>query len=221
MPKPDVTVENQSGQFFTRSRMLFIRVWCFRDPIRVPRMSENYHRVPRVREIGTLESEIRSLQVHTGYLTFSLKKNLLLTNHEFQSAMSWTNLISSKKRKSFRYYDRTRLETTVGIPWPIHKAVGISSRMLAKKQIEDPLGMTSSVRFYDYWDHDRLRPRSFQTTFILRQVKVKLFWFTVYEIFMIYLPLLCGRPEVLQGGYSFEVLQGYAFLCARVTHAGS
>ena len=46
---------------------------CFRDPIRVPRNSnrvpkvrENYHRVPRIREIG-------SLQVHTGYLTFSLK----------------------------------------------------------------------------------------------------------------------------------------------------
>jgi len=56
-------------------------LWCFRDPIRVPRIEnriprirENYHRlpeirgnrVPRVREIG-------SLQVHTGYLTFSLK----------------------------------------------------------------------------------------------------------------------------------------------------
>jgi len=46
----------------------------FRDPIRVPRienlvpkMKEIYHRVPRIREIG-------SLQVHTGYLTFSLKK---------------------------------------------------------------------------------------------------------------------------------------------------
>jgi len=46
------------------------------DPIRVrrienrlPRISENYHRVPRIRDIG-------SPQVHTGYLTFSLKKNL-------------------------------------------------------------------------------------------------------------------------------------------------
>jgi len=46
----------------------------FRDPIRVPRISnrvprirENYHRVPKIREIG-------SLQIHTGYLTFSLKK---------------------------------------------------------------------------------------------------------------------------------------------------
>jgi len=37
----------------------------FRDPIRVPRIE---NRVPRIREIG-------SLQVHTGYLTCSLKKN--------------------------------------------------------------------------------------------------------------------------------------------------
>ena len=47
----------------------------FRDPNRVPRISnrvprirENYHRFPRIREIG-------SLQIHTGFLTFSLKKN--------------------------------------------------------------------------------------------------------------------------------------------------
>jgi len=59
---------------------VFLR--CFRDPIwvprienRVPRISENHHRVlrikenrvPRIREIG-------ALQVHIGYLTFSLKK---------------------------------------------------------------------------------------------------------------------------------------------------
>jgi len=55
----------------------------FRDPIpvpgienRVPRFRENYHRAPRIREI-------RSLQVYTGYLTFSLKKtaNALLLFH--------------------------------------------------------------------------------------------------------------------------------------------
>jgi len=40
----------------------------FRDPIRVPRIKENYHRVSRIRENG-------SLQVHTGFLTFSLKKH--------------------------------------------------------------------------------------------------------------------------------------------------
>jgi len=43
---------------------------CFRDPIWVPRISENGHRVPRIREIG-------SPQVHTGYLTFSFKKPCL------------------------------------------------------------------------------------------------------------------------------------------------
>ena len=35
---------------------------------------------------------------------------------------------------------------------------------------------------------------------------MKLFWFTVNDVFMIYLPLLCGRPEVLQC---------YAFPCPR------
>jgi len=46
----------------------------FRDPIRVPRIRENYHRVPkiiknrvpRIREIGPL-------QIQTGFLPFSLK----------------------------------------------------------------------------------------------------------------------------------------------------
>jgi len=32
---------------------------------------------------------------------------------------------------------------------------------------------------------------------------------------MIYLPLLCGRPEVLQDDSSFEVLQCYALPCPR------
>jgi len=73
------------------------------------------------------------------------------------------------------------------------------------------------------WDHIRLRPHSFETTFIwdhihfitfiLRHGKVNLFWFTVNRIFMICLPPLCGRPEVLQGEPSIEVLQGYALPC--------
>jgi len=48
---------------------------------------------------------------------------------------------------------------------------------------------------------------------------VKLFSFTVNNIFMIYLSLLCGRPEVLQGYSSFEVLQGDTLPCPEVTHA--
>jgi len=50
------------GRFFIRR---------FRDPIRVPRIS---NRVSRIREIG-------SLQIHTGYQTFSLKKKTLLKGH--------------------------------------------------------------------------------------------------------------------------------------------
>ena len=54
----------------------------FRDPIqiprissRVPRISENYYRVPKIRENRVPRiREIGSLQIHTGYLTFSLKK---------------------------------------------------------------------------------------------------------------------------------------------------
>jgi len=42
---------------------------------------------------------------------------------------------------------------------------------------------------------------------------MKLVLFAVNHIFMIYHPLLCGWPEVLRGGYSFEVLQGYALPC--------
>ena len=54
----------------------------FRDPIRVPRISnrvsrirENYHRVPKTRENRVHRiREIGSLQIQTGFLTFSLKK---------------------------------------------------------------------------------------------------------------------------------------------------
>jgi len=51
----------------------------FKDPIRVPRIQnrvprirENYHRVLAIREIG-------SLNIHIGYLTFSLKKTWPIT----------------------------------------------------------------------------------------------------------------------------------------------
>jgi len=49
----------------------------FRDPIQVLRIRENYHRVPKIRENGVPRTrEIGSLQIHTGYLTFSLKKTV-------------------------------------------------------------------------------------------------------------------------------------------------
>jgi len=47
----------------------------FRDPIRVPRIRENYHRVPKIRENRVPRiREIESLQIQTRFLTFSLKK---------------------------------------------------------------------------------------------------------------------------------------------------
>jgi len=54
----------------------------FRDPIRVPKISNwvpriggNYHRVPKILENRVARiREIVSLQIHTGYLAFSLKK---------------------------------------------------------------------------------------------------------------------------------------------------
>jgi len=57
----------------TGSRTIWSRFFLrrFRDPIRVPTITENYHRVPRIREVG-------SLQIHIGYLTFSLKKSDLV-----------------------------------------------------------------------------------------------------------------------------------------------
>jgi len=43
----------------------------FRDPIRVHRIGENVHRVPRIRENRVPRiREIGSLQVHTGYQCF-------------------------------------------------------------------------------------------------------------------------------------------------------
>ena len=59
---------------------------CFRNPNRVPRIenrvpkiSESCHRVPRIRENRVPRiREIGSLQVHTGYLTFHLKKTCRL-----------------------------------------------------------------------------------------------------------------------------------------------
>ena len=61
--------------FFSLIYQGFLR--RFRDPIRVPRIRENYHRVPKIRENRVPRiREIGSLQIHTGYLTFSLKKAL-------------------------------------------------------------------------------------------------------------------------------------------------
>jgi len=60
--------------FVTHETRVFLR--RFRDPIRVPRIRENYHRVPKIRENRVPRiREIGSLQIQTGFLTFFLKKN--------------------------------------------------------------------------------------------------------------------------------------------------
>jgi len=64
----EVSIENLKQVFLKR----------FRDPIRVPRIREKYHRDPTLRENRVPKiREIGSLQIHSGYLTFSLKKDLL------------------------------------------------------------------------------------------------------------------------------------------------
>ena len=78
---------------------------CFRDPIRVPRISnrvprirENYHRVPTIRENRVPRiREIGSLQVHTGHLTFSLKKTAVAGN-------LWQMLLFVKCNKMYKFF---------------------------------------------------------------------------------------------------------------------
>jgi len=57
---------------------------CFRDLIRLPRIE---NRVPRIREIGCL-------QLHTGYLTFSLKKLVEITGFRMHSIKPWVFCLS-------------------------------------------------------------------------------------------------------------------------------
>jgi len=49
---------------------------------KVPRIRENYHRVPRIREIG-------SLQIQTGFLTFSLKKTWLIMISQVEKSLMY------------------------------------------------------------------------------------------------------------------------------------
>ena len=80
---------------------------CFRYPIRVPgienrfpRIRENHHRVPRIRENRVPRiREIGSLQVHTRHLTFPLKKhcsrNSFYILFPAKGALSYRQIISS------------------------------------------------------------------------------------------------------------------------------
>jgi len=70
---------HNGSRVFTQGFLRYLR-----NPIRVPRIEnwvprirENYHRVPRIGENRVRKiTEIGSLQVHTGYLIFLKKSNL-------------------------------------------------------------------------------------------------------------------------------------------------
>jgi len=91
----------QLTYFFTTQSSLIpgFSLRCFRGPIqvprienRVPRIRENYHRVPRIKENRVLRiREIGSLQVHTRYLTFSLKKPCLFKNPQVPIVLTESN----------------------------------------------------------------------------------------------------------------------------------
>ena len=81
------------------NRAGFLR-W-FKDPIqvprietRVPRSSENCHRFPRIKEnrVPSIRENV-SLQVHNGYLTFSLKNPCIIANeHTMTLQLNSVNL---------------------------------------------------------------------------------------------------------------------------------
>ena len=102
---------------------------------------------------------------------------------------------------------------------PIHLRPFIWDHFIWDHFIWDPAHLRPiHLRSHSYettfiWEHIHLRPRLLQITFILRHVKVKLFWFTVNHIFVICLPLLSWQPEVFQSDSAFEVLQCYVLPC--------
>jgi len=80
--------------------MVFLR--RFRDPIRIPRIRENYHRVPKIRENRVPRiREIGSLQIQIGFLTFSLKKTCISSSRSNKiKRMENSGMISTKRNHS-------------------------------------------------------------------------------------------------------------------------
>jgi len=97
--------------------LTFIRFFlrCFRNPIRVPRISENYHRVPRIREIG-------SLHVHTGYLPFSLKKTCTFCPNVFKQKLVRKKWNGIRKRRSWTM--------SSNLTWVIHVAGNVMANRI-------------------------------------------------------------------------------------------
>jgi len=69
-------------QIFGRSRQVKLGCKMGHCMKKVPRIRENYHRVPRIREIG-------SLQIQTGFLTFSLKKTWLIMISQVEKSLMY------------------------------------------------------------------------------------------------------------------------------------
>jgi len=93
---------------------------CFRDPILVPRIGnrisrirENYHRVPRIRWIG-------SLQIYAGYVTNSLAKPCFQSNRN-RLHLCWNRPMSALLSKfiirSVRYFSTRRI---ISVNFAIH-----------------------------------------------------------------------------------------------------
>ena len=96
-----ITWFNTSHEMKMETPKFRVLLRYFRGPIRVTRIEnwvskikENYHRVPKIKEI-------RSLQVHIMYLTFSFKKNcpkLITQSRNFQKLdVCHTNTHSANK----------------------------------------------------------------------------------------------------------------------------
>jgi len=89
-------LQKLSHSKYIQLKQVFLR--RFRDPIRVPRISNRVpkireNRAPRIREIG-------SLQIQTGFLTFSLKKPWL----KFQNMDKRSDEIAKTRRKVRQVY---------------------------------------------------------------------------------------------------------------------
>jgi len=97
---------------------------CFKDPSWVPRISKNYHRVPKIRENQVPRiREIGFLQISTRYLTFSLKKTLsmcistyckkLCSSHRVDLGIVFTEFVCSLHKNNLAYCTRSFAEIAI------------------------------------------------------------------------------------------------------------
>jgi len=109
-----IALHAKSSCFHNNWKQGFLR--RFRDPIRVPRIRENYHRVPKIRENRVPRiREIGSLQIQTGFLTFSLKKPWLKVKNMSPIRQAWYSpdcntirIATEKKTKQTRHHRKMK-----------------------------------------------------------------------------------------------------------------